>query len=225
MKTRSSIGSVLLTVVAVATLSACGSNGTAAAPLAPTSTTTAIPAASASLEPSPSDIASPADTGAALDQPEPDTTLDDTGPAPETVPAESIPAHEQAPEPEPAQSDPVSSTGASNVLGHWQRHASTLDLEDVPPMSTLSMGASCCDTENWSVTWTPTPSGVNVTLLARTFLAGSGVDGMLYEGKSFSAKPTIGYNGTPVLITYGLGDDPGISTWCRSGQGVPECGA
>lgn len=67
--------------------------------------------------------------------------------------------------------------------------------------------------------------GVVVTLVQRTFLVGDGLGGTLYEGKTFEASPSIGYDDTRVLMTYGLGDSPGVSTWCRSGQGVPECGA
>jgi hypothetical protein len=119
-------------------------------------------------------------------------------------------------------------TGASAFEGNWQRHESQLDLEREHGTSTLAIGASAVDTENWRVDWTQDEcdSGeIVVTLLDRTAIYGSGVGGDLYEGKTFTARLGLGAGYVTVLNTNGLGDAPGQYTWCRSGESVPECGA
>ncbi|MDV6260943.1 hypothetical protein [Rhodococcoides yunnanense] len=228
MRVRSSIGSALLTVVAIAALTACGDNDARPAPQAVATSTQVVgaqPAAPVENTPWESPVAD-----------EPDTS-DGSGPIDASVP---VPTAAQPVAVEPPVQDPVqpeippASTPdgddlASTIMGDWQRHASILHLDPDPASSTFTTGASCCDVETWTATYTPIgddkEDGVVVTLMERTFLAGDGLGGTLYEGKRFEASPSIGYNDTRVLMTYDLGDAPGVNTWCRSGHGVPECGA
>ncbi|GGF98107.1 hypothetical protein GCM10007304_10100 [Rhodococcoides trifolii] len=120
-------------------------------------------------------------------------------------------------------------TGASAFEGSWRRHASQLVLQRDTATSALMMGASAVDSENWRVDWTHDECDsrkVVVTLLERTALYGTGVDGELDEGKTFGLEFGTSSIGTSVIVTTGLGDDPGVYTWCGADSGpVPECGA
>ncbi|MCZ4521825.1 hypothetical protein O4220_25170 [Rhodococcus ruber] len=228
MRVRSSIGSALLTVVAVAALTACGDDDAGPAPHSVATSTPvagAQPGASVENAPSESPVAA-----------EPDTS-DGSGPIDASVPpstaAEPVAVEPPVQVPVQPQIPPASNPGgddlASTIMGDWQRHASILHLDPDPASSTFSTGSSCCDVETWTATYTPIgddkEDGVVVTLVQRTFVAGEGLGGVLYEGKRFEASPSVGYNNTRVLMTYDLGDAPGVNTWCRSGHGVPECGA
>ncbi len=195
----------MLAVVAVAALGACGADSTPAR-------TTPGPIASSTA---PAMAAPATEVDTAVEEPAP---IDDRPEPTETAAGD------------PVRTDSSSSDGqAPTLVGDWQRHASVLHLDPDPASSTFTTGTSCCDVETWTATWTPIGAngddGVVVTLVQRTFLSGDGLGGSLYEGGTFEASPSIGYNGTRVLMTYGLGDAPGVLTWCRSGQGVPECGA
>lgn len=228
MRVRSSIGSALLTVTAMAALTACGTDDPRPAPQAAATSTQvagALPAAPVENAPSESPVVDEPDTG------------DGSGPveASVTPPTTDRPVVVDPPVQDPVQpevppaSNPDGDDLASTIMGDWQRHASILHLDPDPASSTFTTGSSCCDVETWTATYTPIgddkEDGVVVTLLQRTFVAGDGLGGVLYEGKRFEASPSLGYNDTRVLMTYDLGDAPGVNTWCRSGHGVPECGA
>ncbi|OZF36495.1 hypothetical protein CH294_11045 [Rhodococcus sp. 14-2483-1-1] len=231
MRVRSSIGSALLTVVAMAALTACGDNDARPASQAVATSTQvggAQPGSPVENAPSESPAADEPDTG------DGSGPIDASVPAPTAAAPPTQPVAVESPVQDPVQPQipPVSNPDgdlASTIMGDWQRHASILHLDPDPASSTFTTGASCCDVETWTATYTPIgddkEDGVVVTLLERTFLAGDGLGGTLYEGKRFEASPSIGYNDTRVLMTYDLGDAPGVNTWCRSGHGVPECGA
>lgn len=231
MRFRSSMGYVLLSVVAIAALTACGSDARPEPQAVTTSTQVAgaQPAAPVENVPSTSPVAG-----------EPGIS-DGSGPmdasvAPPTAvsaPAQPVvvePPRQDPVEPQsPPSSNPDGDDLAATIMGDWQRHASKLHLDPDPASSTFTTGANCCDVETWTATYTPIGNdkedGVVVTLLERTFLVGDGLGGTLYAGKRFEASPSVGYNDTRVLMTYDLGDAPGVNTWCRSGHSVPECGA
>lgn len=44
-------------------------------------------------------------------------------------------------------------TGISAFAGHWQRHDSSLDIDNTTLTGTLLMGASAIDVEKWNFTW------------------------------------------------------------------------
>lgn len=229
MRVRS-FGSAMLAVVAIATLTACGGNDTGPAPqAAPPSTPAAVapPAAPVENAPSESPVAVEPDDGSG---PSEASVTTPTAVLPPAQPSVDEPPVQDPVQPEiPPVSNPGDDDLASTIMGDWQRHASILHLDPDPASSTFSTGSSCCDVETWTATYTPIgddkEDGVVVTLVERTFLAGDGLGGVLYAGKRFEASPSIGYNDTRVLMTYDLGDAPGVNTWCRSGHGVPECGA
>lgn len=100
-------------------------------------------------------------------------------------------------------------TGASEYLGDWQRHASSLSIDGVDgggdQVGTLMMGAGAADTEEWAFTWTAESGVVTGTLTDQINLTGAGV-GDLQSGHTFTATPQTDSAGTTVLVTSGLGD-------------------
>ncbi|MGU3435794.1 hypothetical protein ACNHUS_22590 [Actinomycetes bacterium M1A6_2h] len=200
MKVR---GSLIVAAAALIALTACGSTTQESSEVSATSTSSAIAA------PPP-----------VTDTPTVETK---TVTVVETATADPTTSDVQA-----CPGPPRRGTGASAFEGSWQRHASQLVLQRDTSTSTLTTGASAVDTENWRVDWTQDECDSNeiiVTLLDRTALYGSGVDGDLFQGKTFRATFGTGPDYTTTLVTSGVGDAPGVYTWCRSGESAPECGA
>lgn len=195
MKVR--LATVVVTAIALGSLSACGSSQSDTATPSPQPAVTTV----VTITQAPTTTPLPTETAG--------TTEDETStlqPAPTTT----------------TVANP--GDGGADYVGHFQRHESTLDLAS-DGTGKLLMGASAVDGETWAVTWQASDPGVAITLDRRTALYGRGLEAGLAPGEQFTARFTTGETGNRVLETGPIGPQIGTQIWCGIGGPSPECGA
>ena len=157
-------------VVALGSLTACGSSQSdTAVPSAQSAVTTVVTITRApTTTPLPVETTDPTDDETSTLQPAPTTVTTQAGSA------------------------------TPDFVGHYQAHDAEMDVTR-DGTGFMDLGDGAANYERWAMTWSPTGDGITLRLVRRDEKLGQGVKGPLVPGTEFAASFATGENGTTFL--------------------------